>query len=445
MNIQRIYMVSVAIVICLRFTHSQQKQATQESCITAKCHATFGTEKFVHGPVAVGECKACHQPVQNEKHKFVPIKKAEDFCLKCHERLEKKGVVHAPVMSGDCTGCHNPHQSNQAYFMRKGPIAETCAKCHPQEAMRKKNVHAPVEDGDCLTCHKPHASEKPKLLSKSGNEVCFECHSDMEQNFTEAKHVHAPATDACVKCHNPHTTDTSPLLVKEQPDLCFDCHKNIKNHVDKSTVQHAALTVDNKCTNCHSPHESQIGKQLKDEPMKLCLTCHEHPINVAQSDKIGNIKELLSINKNVHGPIRDRDCSGCHDVHGSTNFRILKKYYPKEFYTSYSQVQYELCFGCHQQSLTQEMKTTTLTGFRDGDRNLHYLHVNKKTKGRTCRSCHETHASNNAKHIRDAVPFGQWMLPIKYEPTPNGGSCTPGCHARKEYSRFIPSSTNNKK
>ncbi len=445
MTKQKKYVISVMVAICLQLGSAQQKQVQQESCVSSKCHTTYGKEKYVHGPVAVGECSACHELAKSEKHKFVSIKKAEDLCVKCHEPMEKKGVVHAPVMTGDCTGCHNPHQSNQEYFMRKGPIAETCSKCHPQEAVKKKTVHGPLGDGDCLICHKPHSSEKPKLLEKVGNEVCFECHSDVQQNFADAKHVHKPASEGCIQCHNPHTTDNTTLLVKDQPELCFSCHQNIKDHVDNSTVQHAALTENKKCTNCHSPHESKIVKQLKDEPMKLCLTCHDHPMDVAQSGRLGNIKELLANNKNVHGPIRAKDCSGCHDVHGSTNFRILRKYYPKEFYTSYSQVQYELCFGCHQQSLTQEVKTATLTGFRDGNRNLHFVHVNKKIKGRTCRSCHETHASNNAKHIRDAVPFGQWMLPIKYEPTKNGGSCTPGCHAKKEYSRLIQPTANKNK
>jgi hypothetical protein len=66
--------------------------------------------------------------------------------------------------------------------------------------------------------------------------------------------------------------------------------------------------------------------------------------------------------------------------------------------------------------------------------------VNRERKGRTCRACHETHASNKAKHIRDSVPFGPggWELPIGYEKTATGGSCAPGCHSAYTYDRVSP-------
>ncbi len=172
----------------------------------------------------------------------------------------------------------------------------------------------------------------------------------------------------------------------------------------------------------------------------MCLSCHDRTMESTGAGSLANMKELFDKNPKWHGPIRDHDCSGCHDVHGSVNFRILKQNYPQEFYTSFTQNQYDLCFACHQPTLVQDPQTTTLTGFRDGDRNMHYLHVNKKIKGRTCRACHETHASQKTKHIREGVPFGQWVLPIRFEATSTGGKCSPGCHAPKEYSRTAPTS-----
>jgi len=102
--------------------------------------------------------------------------------------------------------------------------------------------------------------------------------------------------------------------------------------------------------------------------------------------------------------------------------------------------------------MLRDKETTTLTNFRDGKRNLHFLHVNRPEKGRTCRACHETHASTHPKHIRDAVPFGKvnWPLELKYQveyadintgeacDTPSdtcvktGGSCV-ACHKRVYY------------
>jgi hypothetical protein len=68
------------------------------------------------------------------------------------------------------------------------------------------------------------------------------------------------------------------------------------------------------------------------------------------------------------------------------------------------------------------------------------VHVNRDKKGRTCRACHETHASSKAKHIRESVPFGSggWMLPIKFEKLESGGSCSPGCHTPYSYDRDNP-------
>jgi len=96
---------------------------------------------------------------------------------------------------------------------------------------------------------------------------------------------------------------------------------------------------------------------------------------------------------------------------------------------------YGLCFSCHEKTIALNPETTTLTNFRNGSRNLHYLHINKPDKGRTCRACHETHASNSPKHIRNSVPFGAWDLPLNFQKTENGGSCLPGCHKLKKYDR----------
>jgi hypothetical protein len=93
-----------------------------------------------------------------------------------------------------------------------------------------------------------------------------------------------------------------------------------------------------------------------------------------------------------------------------------------------------LCFQCHATELVTEERTTTRTGFRDGDRNLHHLHVNRD-KGRSCRACHEVHATNVPFHMRESVPFGQWELPVPYERRPGGGACGASCHRAEDYDR----------
>ncbi len=402
--------------------------------MSGKCHATMGKAKFVHGPVAVSECVSCHQLLPKEDRKFQPIKNVEEQCNKCHEPMARKGNVHSPVAKGECTKCHDPHQSDRQFQLKKSSTSDLCFSCHPKNLTTKKFTHGPAADGECLSCHLPHMSEKPKLLLKATNDLCFQCHIDFQETFAAAKNIHKPAGENCAQCHNPHSADAKFLLASETPDQCYTCHAAIQTSATKSTVKHIALDSEKKCLACHSPHTADHIKQLTDEPMALCLRCHDKSLS-DKGGKLSDMKILFDKNINWHGPIRERDCSGCHEVHGSQNFRLLTQTYPAEFYSPYAPEKYGLCFNCHQNTLAQDPTTITLTGFRDGNSNLHYLHVNKKVKGRTCHACHETHASNHDRHIRDAVPFGQWMLPIKFEKEPGGGKCSPGCHAPATYKR----------
>lgn len=103
----------------------------------------------------------------------------------------------------------------------------------------------------------------------------------------------------------------------------------------------------------------------------------------------------------------------------------------------YAQENYASCFDCHNSEIAVDELTSTLTDFRDDQQNLHFLHVNKEIKGRTCRACHQVHASTQRKHVRTSVPFGKinWELPIEFTKTESGGTCVVGCHAPKEYKR----------
>ncbi|MFZ5947203.1 MAG: cytochrome c3 family protein [Stygiobacter sp.] len=388
----------------------------------------------MHGPAAVGACLQCHELLPNEDHKFKKIGPSVNLCNNCHDPIKSDKVNHVPFAKGDCVTCHNPHGSEQRFMLMQKSIPQLCFSCHKEDMSKKKTLHPPVEEGDCLVCHQAHSSSNPKLLVKPGNSLCFMCHTDIESGLTEAENIHTPASQ-CTSCHNPHGSDSERMLSSDVPNLCFTCHDGIKQTIMQAVDKHKAVEEGEKCINCHSPHFTKFSKLLLNEPMSLCLSCHNKIMKI-QNGTLTNMKELFEKNNNWHGPIRERDCSGCHNPHGSkTDFRLLKWIYPKEFYSSFSVEQYELCFKCHQPTLVLDPKTTTLTRFRNREQNLHFLHVNKKVKGRTCRTCHETHASQRNRHIRESVPFGKWDLPIHFEKTSDGGKCSPGCHASKEYKR----------
>jgi len=410
-----------------------------ESCITSKCHAKLNKYKFVHGPVASNECTVCHgkspkHASNPKKYRFKPIEDIAKKCYSCHDKFKPKKYTHTPVQDGECTACHDAHGSDYKFqLVAKG--GDLCFTCHDDAIVKEKFVHGPAAVGGCLACHEPHNSDYAKNLRQSKSTLCFMCHEDKAEIINKSTFIHKPVKDDCTKCHNPHSAPKKFFLQSTAPDLCFNCHKKKEKEIINVRVKHKALQKDKTCLNCHDAHSSNVAKNLKLQPMDLCLSCHDREYKRKKGRPVINMKAWLAENKDHHGPIRQKDCSGCHNAHGSDNFRILRYYYPPTFYAPFDIDNYALCFSCHDKVLVLQPRTTRLTNFRNGSKNLHFVHVNKPVKGRTCRACHETHASNNPRHIRDSVPFGAWDLPINYQKTKTGGSCTPGCHKLKKYDR----------
>lgn len=300
-------------------------------------------------------------------------------------------------------------------------------------------THGPYSDGDCSLCHQSKDREKPGPLKMGVTELCLDCHEDF-QKVLARKSSHVAAKASCVSCHNPHNSKLPKLLVEEASSLCLTCHQAIKALATGAKVKHDALTMEGKCLNCHNPHGANVEHLLTKLAYDLCVNCHARD-GVADHDgkPLTNMKALLAANPEQHGPVSSKDCTACHDPHGGDNFRLLSKEYPAQFYSAYDPKLYSLCFDCHEESILAQPRTTTLTQFRNGDQNLHFVHVNKDERGRTCRACHEVHASKQKHQIRDAVPYGSkgWVLKINYTKTPEGGSCEKTCHETRSYTNTI--------
>jgi predicted CXXCH cytochrome family protein len=191
------------------------------------------------------------------------------------------------------------------------------------------------------------------------------------------------------------------------------------------------------CSGCHTSHFAPVRGLIRGAEKDVCLTCHGQ-------DKLGepplrNIAKEMEKKKLLHGPIQKGRCTPCHEPHGSANYRLLKGNYPQPLYIPYREDSYTFCLGCHDKNLLKFADTTVYTKFRNGKRNLHYVHVANKTKGRTCRLCHDVHASDGEKLISPAgAPFGAWRVPLRFAITSTGGSCAPGCHKPYAYDREKP-------
>lgn len=307
------------------------------------------------------------------------------------------------------------------------------------DAEKPVSAHGPYLDGDCSLCHQHNDRKDPGAIIKPVNELCLGCHDDFAKVMAR-KSTHVAARVSCISCHNPHNARQPKLLVMESSALCLSCHAAISNLVANAQVQHGALSVEAKCVNCHNPHAANVEHLLTRLPGDLCLGCHgQDGLKDHDGKVLTNMKKLLAENPHQHGPVADKDCSACHLPHGGDNFRLLTKAYPAAFYSPYDPKLYALCFDCHEESMVRDPKTTTLTKFRNGDENLHYVHVNKDERGRTCRACHEVHASRHDHQIRDAVPYGHtgYMLKINFTQTPTGGMCAQTCHVTRSYTNSV--------
>jgi predicted CXXCH cytochrome family protein len=318
--------------------------------------------------------------------------------------------------------------------VKKTPIRRGAAVA-PLPKDKATRSHAPYESGQCGVCHVNNDASNPgPIRHASVNEQCFECHDDV-RDVMSRKYKHVPAQEACTDCHNAHNSAFPALLAQETVELCTKCHAGIKNQLAKGKVQHDAVTKDKKCGNCHNPHAANIERLLISLPFDLCVNCHAKDGMVSDDGRqMTNFKKWLDENKIWHDPVKAKDCSACHRTHAGDNFRLLVADYPAAFYAPYERKNYALCYGCHNDKVVSVEETTTLTGFRDGSRNLHYVHVNRE-RGRSCRACHEVHASKQDHHIREGVPYGAkgWVLKVGYTKLPNGGSCAKTCHETKTY------------
>ncbi len=337
-----------------------------------------------------------------------------------------------------------------------------CAQCHLGQYGGFKVVHAPVKSGLCGACHvSSSATQHTFDLLEEGKSLCTQCHSG--RAFLKVKHL--PVEQGlCLGCHDPHASDHHARLRKPIFETCTTCHPTKRLQDAAAVTKHGALDPKQNpkvCVACHDAHQSDYPKRLLAwPPSQVCFGCHDRRVQAGETSLI-DMKGWVDAHPDAgmrHGPVQEGQCPACHEPHGTDNFRILKGSYPQALYVPFSPKEFGLCFGCHDRRLVeqsplpagppspappawagpdggQRLTRDGVTGFRNGDENLHVRHVNKIDKGRTCRLCHDVHASDQPHHLREATPFGAWEFSLQYEPTATGGSCWPGCHVRRYYDR----------
>ncbi len=86
------------------------------------CHRDFRRhlqDPYVHGPVAVGDCSACHLPHSSEYTALLRQDRSK-ICDKCHQESRLAAGMHTQVMNHEmaCVDCHDPHFGQARYFLK---------------------------------------------------------------------------------------------------------------------------------------------------------------------------------------------------------------------------------------------------------------------------------------------------------------------------------------
>ena len=213
-----------------------------------------------------------------------------------------------------------------------------------------------------------------------GETKCLECHSEQLKGYEGSPHhrVADPRTPAakqgCESCHGPgsrHVEDPATFAVKnlnrlppeEVSATCTTCH-NRGEHAFWDGSQHDSRKL--TCTTCHSVHDYKSDtKQLKARTQAaVCASCHR--------DKISKL------DRSGHMPVREGklECTTCHNVHGATNVRLLRK----------GDSIGELCTSCH------------------ADKRGPFLWEHAPSRD-GCVTCHDPHGSSNERMLVAKPPI----------------------------------------
>ena len=264
----------------------------------------------------------------------------------------------------------------------------SCSDCHDEGKVFATNPHARgatltngvVANDVCATCHGDGTEhiqgggDKTKITRPAGrtgsDDVCLLCHETMTDRISRHGGMHAnSAAVNCLTCHSIHHPDPrSPHLVaKPQLVLCASCHTQAAGFENKP-YRHRLGRGGMECSSCHEPHgrpSTSVRSMAMLDPLRTtrageapCLNCH--------ADKRGPWVF-------PHGANAVGDCVSCHEVHGSSNPKQLKR----------ANV-WQLCIECH----------SPLTNATLGSQPPSFHNLNSP-RYRNCTTCHVAiHGSN---------------------------------------------------
>jgi DmsE family decaheme c-type cytochrome len=274
-----------------------------------------------------------------------------------------------------------------------------CTRCHDQAESKpvlaiyktRHGVKADSRTPGCQSCHgasvahvKNEGGLDPRpptdIAFGAGNaanleqqvQTCVACHKGGQRDHWEGS-AHQGAGVACTACHVVHTQHDKVLSKATQSEACFVCHKSERAQAHRVST-HPLAAGKMGCSDCHNPHGSTGPKLMRKGTVnETCTSCH--------AEKRGPFLW-------EHEPVTEA-CTTCHTPHGSNAAPLLKVRTPM------------LCQACHsgdhgaQINSAANLQRGDITTAR-GALPLAGAAARAQLGGRNCQACHfQTHGSNH--------------------------------------------------
>jgi DmsE family decaheme c-type cytochrome len=198
-----------------------------------------------------------------------------------------------------------------------------CESCHGPGSLAIASLEANPElnDAQKKKCDTRTFLDIMNLPPQAQSLICLKCHS--AASIPTLAHwnasTHALNDVSCFDCHKLHQGPQQKVSREEMAELCYGCHPQVK--MENNLFSHHPL-IEKKmaCTDCHDVHGSTQDKLLKGiTPRETCTRCH--------MEKQGPFAF-------EHGDVTE-NCANCHSAHGSINNHLLSVSMPF------------LCLQCH--------------------------------------------------------------------------------------------------
>lgn len=113
-----------------------------------------------HPPYAEKNCQGCH----NFKKTNLLIVPPDQLCETCHVGFVKGKYIHGPVSVRDCLACHLPHSSKNKSLLQES-VSDICSKCHQEERLASQMHKLVMKNNmECVNCHDAHGGDTPYFL-----------------------------------------------------------------------------------------------------------------------------------------------------------------------------------------------------------------------------------------------------------------------------------------